>query len=71
MRAQTEFVSKVTHELRTPLTSMTYAARNLLKGVAGPPSSGKTSVIRGLVPGLAPASAVGYLKADVVAKIGG
>jgi PAS domain S-box-containing protein len=40
---QAEFVSKVSHELRTPLTSMTYAARNLQKGVAGPVSE---SVIR-------------------------
>lgn len=34
--------------------------------VAGPPSAGKTSVIRALVPQLAEPHAVGYLKVDVV-----
>ncbi|NQT92220.1 MAG: response regulator [Lentisphaerae bacterium] len=34
-RAKTEFVSNVSHELRTPLSSMTYAVKNMLKGVLG------------------------------------
>ena len=34
-RARSMFVSNVSHELRTPLTSMTYAVKNMLKGVCG------------------------------------
>jgi Ni2+-binding GTPase involved in maturation of urease and hydrogenase len=34
--------------------------------VAGPPSAGKTAVVRAVVPVLAPPEAVGYLKVDVV-----
>ena len=46
------------------------AARANLEGgrllvVAGPPSAGKTSVVRALVPELAEAADVGYLKVDV------
>ena len=40
------------------------AARRLLV-VAGPPSAGKTQVVRALVPELAPPGDVGYLKVDV------
>ena len=39
-RARSQFVANVTHELRTPLTSMIYAISNMLKGVAGPLTSG-------------------------------
>lgn len=35
-RAKSQFVSNVSHELKTPLASISHAAGNMLKGIAGP-----------------------------------